>query len=90
MILTLDVNCYELNTGCRVVHNFEFKPRFVDDNAVHTLFPCLGAIELLADVILSILYSTITWINNNKSAWTMNAGSTAADDEVNTGPRPLP
>jgi len=32
----------------------------------------------------------ITWINNNKSSWTMNAGGTAADDRVNIGARPVP
>ena len=32
----------------------------------------------------------ITWVNNNKSSWTMNAGGTAADSRVNIGPRPVP
>lgn len=32
----------------------------------------------------------ITWINNNQSSWTMNAGGVAADPRVNIGPRPIP
>lgn len=32
----------------------------------------------------------ITWINDNKTAWTMNAAGTAADPRVNIGPRPVP
>ena len=37
---------------------------------------------------LSVQY--ITWINDNKTAWTMNAAGTAADTRVNIGPRPVP
>jgi len=52
------------------------------------LLPCLNASESLADDSL-LLAQYITWVNNNKSAWTMNAGGTAADDKVNIGPRPV-
>ncbi|KAF9647162.1 glycoside hydrolase family 16 protein [Thelephora ganbajun] len=32
----------------------------------------------------------ISWINNNKTAWTMNVAGTTADSRVNIGPRPVP
>jgi len=89
MVSILDVDCYELNTGCFAVYGFEYKPGFVDDDAVRTFFPCLNASESPADDSL-LLAQYITWVNNNKSAWTMNAGGTAADDKVNIGPRPVP
>jgi len=32
----------------------------------------------------------IMWVNNNQTAWTMNAAGTAADERVDIGPRPIP
>ena len=33
-----------------------------------------------ADVILFPLAQYITWVNDNKTSWTVNAGGTAADE----------
>ena len=40
MVPIPDADCYQFNTGCYSVYGFEYKPGFVDDNAVRTLFPC--------------------------------------------------
>ena len=80
-----DSDCYELNGGCYAVYGYEYKPGFVEDKAVCTSPHTLG---LRVDTILSAQY--ITWINDNKTAWTMNVAGTAADSRVNIGPRPVP
>jgi hypothetical protein len=35
----VDADCYELNSGCYAAYGFEYKPGFVDDNAVCALLP---------------------------------------------------
>jgi len=40
-----DADCYELSTGCYAVYGFEYKPGFVDDNAVHTFSPALAPVN---------------------------------------------
>ena len=80
-----DSDCYELNGGCYAVYGYEYKPGFVEDKAVCTSPHAPG---LCVDTILSAQY--ITWINDNKTAWTMNVAGTAADSRVNIGPRPVP
>ena len=58
MTSILDVDCYELNTGCFAVYGFEYKPGFVADDAVRALSLSLSASESSADPILSLLHST--------------------------------
>ena len=41
MTLIVEQDCYQLGTGCYAVYGFEYKPGFVEDNAVCTLFPRL-------------------------------------------------
>jgi len=55
MASIIDTDCYELNTGCYTIYDFEF----VDDNAVCTfLFHCLGVGELSVDVMFHLSHST--------------------------------
>jgi len=58
MALILDVDCYEPSTRCFVVYGFEYKPGFVDDDAVRTFSLYLNTGESLANAILSLSNST--------------------------------
>ena len=81
MISIVDADCHELTPWCYAVYGFEYKPGFENDNAVCTFFSCIHVSGILVDAI-SFLAQYISWINN-KSVWTMNAKSTAANLGVN-------
>jgi hypothetical protein len=53
----VDADCYELNSGCYAAYGFEYKPGFVDDNAVCTLLPSPCVSEPLADAMLFLARS---------------------------------
>ena len=43
-----------------------------------------------AHVILYSFIQYISWVNDNKTAWSMTAAGVAADTRVDIGPRPIP
>ena len=54
MVSIPGADCYKLNTRCYSMYGFEYKPGFIDDNAVSTFSPYLDAREPLVDARLSL------------------------------------
>jgi len=57
-------DCYQLETGCKSVYGFQYKPGFDD--------------------------AYITWIVDNKLAWTMKSPAVKADPITEISARPVP